>query len=90
MDHINSVHTIMGIICRHQGKYAEVISWYERVLKILEREFGVDHIDSANMINNIGAVYRQQGKYAKAISWYERALNIKERKFGVDHNSRPC
>ena len=68
-----------------QGKYAEAISWYERALKIYEREFGVDHINSASTINNIGIVYDSQGKYAEAISWYERALKIKEREFGVDH-----
>ena len=49
------------------------------------REFGVDHINSANTIDNIGEVYRQQGKYAEAISWYERAVKIIERVFGVDH-----
>ena len=57
-DHIKSANTIMGVglVYDSQGKYAEAISWYERALKIFEREFGVDHINSANTIGNIGGV----------------------------------
>ena len=73
------------MVCRKLGKYTEAMSWYERALKIFEREFGVDHINSANTIMGVGCVYDSQGKYAEAISWYERSLKISEREFGVDH-----
>ena len=63
----------------------EAMSCYERALKIYEREFGADHINSANTINNIGETYRRQGKHVEAMSCYERALKIYEREFGVDH-----
>ena len=61
------------------------MSWYERALKIRERELGIDHINSADTIMGIGLVYFSQGKYAEAMSWYKRALKIFEREFGVDH-----
>ena len=67
------------------GQLKEAFISYNRALKIDEREFGVDHINSADTIMGIGLVYNSQGKYAEAISWYERALKIKEREFGVDH-----
>ena len=67
------------------GQFKEAFKSGKRALKINEREFGVDHINSASTIMNIGRVYDSQGKYADAISWYERALKINEREFGVDH-----
>ena len=45
----------------------------------------MDHINTANTINNLGSTYASQGKYDEAIAHYERALRIKEKAFGVDH-----
>ena len=67
------------------GQFKEAFKSGKRALKINEREFGVDHINSADTIANIGSVCYSQGKYADAISWHERALKIIEREFGVDH-----
>ena len=50
-----------------------------------EKAFGVDHINTADTINNLGSTYDSQGKYDEAIAQYERALRIKEKAFGVDH-----
>ena len=54
--------TTSASVYNSQGKYAEAISWYERALKIYEREFGVDHINSAETIMGIGLVYNSQGQ----------------------------
>jgi tetratricopeptide (TPR) repeat protein len=67
------------------GQFQEAFVFFKRALKIDEREFGVDHINSAGTIHNIANVYSSQGRYADAISYYERALKIYEREFGVDH-----
>ena len=45
----------------------------------------MDHINTADTINNLGLTYQHQGKYELAIAQYERALRIKEAAFGVDH-----
>ena len=45
----------------------------------------MDHINTANTINNLATTYDSQGKYDEAIAQYERALRIKENAFGVDH-----
>src|SRR5436305_14613150 len=65
--------------------YKEAMSYYERALKIYDREFEADHINSAKTINNLGNVYNSQGNYKEAISYYERALKIKDREFETDH-----
>src|SRR5579859_1716014 len=67
------------------GEYETARRAHERVLRIKEKEFGVDHINTADTINNLGLTYDSQGKYDEAISQYERALRIKEKAFGVDY-----
>ena len=52
-------------------------------MRIKEKAFGVDHINTADTINNLGITYKSQGKYDEAIAQYERALKIKEKAGGT-------
>src|SRR5436305_11554752 len=61
-----------------QGKYDGAVAYYERLLRITEKAFGVDHINTASTINNLGLTYDSQGKYDEAIAQYEKALSIPE------------
>ena len=54
-------------------------------MRIYEKAFGADHINTADTINNLGSIYSRQGKYDEAIAQHERALRIKEKAFGADH-----
>ena len=56
------------MVYHKQGKHADALSWYERALDIDKREFGVDHINSAGTINDIGSAYGAQGKYAETLN----------------------
>jgi tetratricopeptide (TPR) repeat protein len=67
------------------GQYQDSLVCLERSLRLCEREFGVNHINSANTIHNFGIIYRSQGKFTEALLWYERALTIFDREFGVNH-----
>jgi len=69
----------------NNGEYEAASTGYERTLRIIGRSFGVDRINTADTINNLGSTYGKQGKYDEAIAQYERALRIKEKAFGVDH-----
>ena len=75
----------IGSFFVNNGQYNEAMSYYKRALKICDREFGVDHINSTGTIMGIGTCYGKQGKYNEAMSYYERALKIYDREFGVDH-----
>ena len=61
-----------------------LVAQYERAMKIKENAFGVDHINTADTIMNIGNTYSPQGKYEEAIAQYERALKIFEHRSLVD------
>ena len=63
----------------------KAIAQYERALRIYKKAFGVNHINTADTIHNLGNTYDSQGKYDEAIAQYERALRIYEKAFGVDH-----
>ena len=64
VDCVESAGAIMGIgnVRQYQGRYAEEISYYKRALKIFEKIFGADDINTANTINNLGNTYDSQGK----------------------------
>src|SRR5207248_845532 len=59
-------------------------------LRIYEKAFGVDHINTADTINNLGNTYAKQGKYDETITEYQWALRIYEKAFGVDHINSAC
>lgn len=48
-------------------------------MRTYEKVFGVDHINTAGTIHNLGNVYACQGKYNYAIACYERALKVFQR-----------
>ena len=75
----------LGAFFHRNGQYDEAIEQYERALRSYEKAFGVDHINAADRIMNIGVTYDSQGKYDEAIEQYERALRIYEKASGVDH-----
>ena len=87
MDHVNYAIALnnLGMVYRHQGKYAEVDPLFQRALAIRESKLGKDHPEVANSLNNLALVYSDQGKYAEAIPLYQRALAIAETKLGKDH-----
>src|SRR5579871_1490933 len=83
MDNIRSADTIntIGEIYHQQGMYAEALSWFERALNILKREFGVDHVNSARTLHNIGLVlYKHTANWVSATSYFERATRLLQRR----------
>jgi tetratricopeptide (TPR) repeat protein len=51
-----------------------------RALEIAEKKFGLDHLVTAEALNNLGRAYQELGKYERAIELKERGLAIKEKK----------
>jgi hypothetical protein len=57
----------------------------ERALAIREKSHGLDHLDTATSLNNLGNLQQAQGDLVGAQPYYERALAIWERVLGPDH-----
>ena len=68
-----------------QGRYQEALPFAKNALRLGEREFGPDHLNTTTFLNNLAELYRVQGRYAVAEPLYERSLSIREKALGPDH-----
>ncbi|KZP22596.1 TPR-like protein [Athelia psychrophila] len=70
-----------------RGRYDEAETLFQKALAGRERQFGRDHPNTLNTVNDLGVLCEQQGKRAEAEMLYQRALAGKERQLGGDHPS---
>ena len=68
-----------------QGRYEEALPFAEQALKLSEQEFGLDHPNTALILNNLAELYSAQGKYAEAERLHNRSLAILEKTLGPEH-----
>jgi tetratricopeptide (TPR) repeat protein len=82
---VRSIYNEIGTYELRHGNHQSAETLFSDSLSISEEIFGVNDVDTAQLIHNLGLVYDEQGKYNEAITQYQRALRIKEKAFGVDH-----
>jgi tetratricopeptide (TPR) repeat protein len=80
----------LGAFSTRNGQYREAISSLEQCLALAERQFGVDHLECARPICNIGTVLYLQGKIDQAIPYLEHALKIHNRESGQNSLNSTC
>jgi tetratricopeptide (TPR) repeat protein len=66
----------LGILCEVAGKYEKAEHFYNSALSGYEEAVGVENIDFAAMLSNLGKIYWEQGKYHEAEKCYKKAMNI--------------
>ena len=59
--------------------------YYEKAMYIMEDKLGIDHIDTADVYNNIGNVYFRYDQFDEAILYFKKTVKIREDKLGIDH-----
>jgi tetratricopeptide (TPR) repeat protein len=57
---------------------------YKRALTILEKSFGPNHIEVAEVLNSMGLVLKKRADYDGAEAYYTRAIDIVHKTFGYD------
>jgi tetratricopeptide (TPR) repeat protein len=67
------------------GKYPEAITYYDKSIKIEEKQIPRDDQNLAMSYNNMGNVYYSMGDYSKALSTHEKALAIRQQLFSSNH-----
>lgn len=67
------------------GKFQEAIPIAEQVLKYCEKNYGPEHSETADSLNDLAFLYSSMGDYAKALPLYQRASKIREKALGPDH-----
>ena len=68
-----------------QGRYADALPHAKEALRLGEGEFGPEHAETADLLNNLARLYDNQGRYTEAEPLYRRALAIVEKSLGPDH-----
>jgi Tfp pilus assembly protein PilF len=66
------------VVCYDKGDLDQAKDYYQRALKILQKQLGPNHVDVAASYNNIGMVCRDKGELDQAKDYYQRALKIRQ------------
>jgi tetratricopeptide (TPR) repeat protein len=69
---------------RAQGRYEEALPFTQEAVRLGDREFGPNDVNTGYLVNELGWLYWQQGRYAEAEPLFERALAITEGVLGPD------
>src|SRR6266481_2502529 len=56
---------------RSAGKFQEAVPIAEEVLKYCEKNYGPDHPETADSLNDLAFLYSSMGEYAKALPFYQ-------------------
>ena len=75
--------TNLGVLCSEQGRHAESLECYERVLRVREQSPGTPPDRIASVLNNMANCYRRMGSFAKAHGAVDRALKLLSAKDGA-------
>ena len=62
---------------RSAGKFQQAVPIAEEVLKYCEKNYGPDHPETADSLNDLASLYAGMGEYAKALPLFQRALKIR-------------
>jgi tetratricopeptide (TPR) repeat protein len=68
----------LGVLCSEQGRYAESLEHYNRVLRVREQSPGTPPSRIASVLNNIANCYRRMAKFAEAFASVDRAIKLLE------------
>jgi tetratricopeptide (TPR) repeat protein len=66
----------LGVLCSEQGRFAESLEHYERVLRVREQSPGTPPTGIATVLNNIANSYRRMGKFPEAHAAVDRAIEL--------------
>jgi tetratricopeptide (TPR) repeat protein len=69
-----------------QGLYAEGEPYLKHALRLGEKEYGLNHYLTGQLLESLAEVYRLQGRYAEAEPLFQRSLAIHEQAFGPEHS----
>ena len=76
----------LGVMATDLGQYNEAIGYYEKSIRIEEKQNPCNHQNLANSYSSIGIVYHSIDDYPKALSSHEKALAIQQQSLPPTHS----
>jgi tetratricopeptide (TPR) repeat protein len=68
-----------------QEKYPEAMQLFTEALNISQATLGPDHLDTAQVLFNLGLVHRRLGNMERAETMLRQCLEIRQRRLGERH-----
>lgn len=66
----------LGILCFEQGRHAESLAHYQRVLQVREQLPGTPPGRVESLLNNMANCYRRMGDFNEALRLVDRAIKL--------------
>lgn len=67
------------------GRYAEAEHLYRQTLTLCQQELGPEHLQTGEVLNDLGLLCYDTGRYQEAELLYQQALSIFEQAVGEEH-----
>ncbi|GKT36841.1 hypothetical protein ADUPG1_009736 [Aduncisulcus paluster] len=75
----------LGFVNIKLGKKDEAFSYLKKALRIRERTFGENHIDTAATKDALGCLLCEEMSYGDALELFESAVHVREELLGTNH-----
>jgi tetratricopeptide (TPR) repeat protein len=82
---IGNGYNAKGIQKARQGIWSDALSCWESALQVRQQVLGADHLDVANIHNNIGIALGKLNRFEAAIEHLDQALAIRTSRYGEMH-----
>ncbi len=74
----------LALAFHRSGDSASAATHFVSALQLHEQNFGPDHIETGNVLTEVGTALQQEGNHGEALGRLERALQIKEKALGSE------
>jgi|SRR5665213_1496232 len=66
------------------GRFPDSVKTFEQAITLREKRYGAGHLETGNLLAEVGRICRARGFYEQAQAFLKKALRIHEARFGVD------
>lgn len=80
---VGTTFNSLGLVLKEEKRYSEAESFFRRALGVLEKAYGYDSIDVANINFNIASILADQGKHADSMPQLQKSLATYRRQLGA-------
>jgi tetratricopeptide (TPR) repeat protein len=66
------------------GRFTDALKTFEQAITLREKRYGINHIETGNLMAEVGRICRARGFYDHAQACLKRAMRIYEAHYGID------
>ena len=66
------------------GRFSDALKTFEQAVSLREKRYGAGHVETGNLLAEVGRICRARGFHDQAQGYLKRALRIHEGQFGED------